>query len=57
MDIVVLDYSTSSVHKYRVPEEMISEQVEEFIHSQGHHLSNCSWMFDNITFCDESESI
>jgi len=37
------------LHIYDVPDEYDSEQIEEFIVSEGHHLSECSWgEFDGI---------
>lgn len=41
--IAVIDLSTSSLCIYDVPEDYDSEQIEEFIYEEGHHLSNCSW--------------
>lgn len=41
--IAVIDLSISGLFIYDVPEDFDSEQIEDFINSQGHHLSNCSW--------------
>ena len=41
--IAVIDLSTSSLCIYDVNEDMNLDEIEEFIHKQGHHLSNCSW--------------
>lgn len=43
INIAVIDLSVSGLYLYNVPREFDSEQVEEFITSQGHHMSNCSW--------------
>lgn len=44
--LVVLDLSTSTCNFYDLPEGD-SEQIEEFIYSQGHKLSECSWAVIN----------
>jgi len=41
--IAVIDLAISGLYIYNVPKDFDSEQTEDFIHSQGHHLSNCSW--------------
>jgi len=41
--IAVIDLSTLALCIYDVNDDMDSEEIEEFIHGQGHHLSNCSW--------------
>jgi len=45
INIAVMDYSTCSVTLLspELPNED-SETVEEFLVSEGYHLSNCSWM-------------
>ena len=61
INIVVLDFATVSVSYYTLNKTVHqeihedSEAVEEFITSEGHHLSNCHFMFsDNeITISDE----
>lgn len=45
--IAVIDQSVSGLFLYTVEEHWDSVETEEFIHSQGHHISNCSWgVFD-----------
>ncbi len=41
--LVVLDYSNSSVHFYRVDEGLKID--ENFISKIGHHPSNSEWMY------------
>jgi hypothetical protein len=41
--IAVIDSSTLGLFIYDVDKNFDSEQIEEFINKQGHHLSNCSW--------------
>lgn len=41
--IAVLDHSINALFIYDVPKEFDVEQMEEFLHEQGRHLSNCSW--------------
>lgn len=46
LNIVVLDYSTTQIAIYNNVEVTsdANEDVESFIVSQGHHLSNCNFM-------------
>ena len=41
--IAVIDLSVVGLFIYDVNPLFGSEEIEDFIHSQGHHLSNCSW--------------
>jgi len=43
INIAVIDLSVNGLYLYNVPKEFDSEQIEEFITSQGHRMSNCSW--------------
>ena len=45
MDIIVLDYSDSSVNKiHNIPNDLSYSKIEDILHKQF-HLSNCLWMF------------
>lgn len=59
VDIAVIDSSTLGLFLYHVDSDWTDEQVEDFIHSQGHHLSNCSWgVFDGeVTDLREDKSL
>ena len=47
--IAVVDLSICSLYIYDVPEEWETEDIESFIVSEGHKLSNSSWgSFDGI---------
>lgn len=41
--IAVIDSSHPSLFIYDVPNEWDSDRIEQFIHDEGHKLSNCSW--------------
>lgn len=44
MDVVVLDYSNSSVNKiHNIPDNFSSSEIEDILNKQF-HLSNCYWM-------------
>jgi hypothetical protein len=48
--IAVIDQSVNGLFLYDIDSNWDSEKIEEFINSQGHHLSNCSWgVFDGQT--------
>ena len=45
INIAVMDYSTCSVTLLSpILESGDSEGIEEFLVSEGYHLSNCNWM-------------
>jgi hypothetical protein len=45
INIAVMDYSTCSVTLLSpILESGDSEVIEEFLVSEGYHLSNCNWM-------------
>lgn len=45
--IAVIDLSYPSLFLYSIGEDWDNEEIENFIYSQGHKLSNCSWgVFD-----------
>lgn len=47
--LVILDYSTVSVVQYEIPDNLDSEQTEEWINENTqHHLSNCSFMVSDV---------
>lgn len=54
-EIVVLDHSDSTVHIYLV-KLSTNEEIEAFLESKGHHLSECSYMFGSniqaFSHCD-----
>ena len=41
--IAVIDLSCRGLFIYDVPKDFDIEQIEEFLHEKGGHLSNCSW--------------
>lgn len=41
--LIILDYSTSMVHFYKVDNSV--EINEEYISNIGYNPSNCAWMF------------
>ena len=41
--LVILDYSTSTVHIHNVDTEANID--EEYLEKIGYHCRNCSWMF------------
>lgn len=44
MEIIVLDYSNSSLNKvYDIPDNYSNSQIENIL-EQTFHMSNCSWM-------------
>ena len=43
--LIVLDFSDSSVHFYKIDSNYEPDDVEELISDLGHHPSSCSWMF------------
>lgn len=46
-DLVIIDYSTSGVHFYKV--DCGTEIYEDYIRFLGHNPDECAWMFgDNI---------
>ena len=58
INIAVLDYLTSSVTLISTTlENSENETVEEFLFSEGFHLSNCNWMSskNEITISDERD--
>lgn len=51
--IAVIDLGISGLYIYDVPDEFNSEQIEDFISEQGHHLNNCDWGCFDGTIHDE----
>lgn len=43
IDVAVIDSSVTGLFLYHVDSDWNDEAIEEFLHSQGRHLSNCSW--------------
>jgi len=45
--IAVIDQSINALFIYDIDSDWNNEETEEFLISQGRHLSNCSWgLFD-----------
>lgn len=45
--IAVIDQSINGLFLYDIDSDWNDEEIENFITSQGRHLSNCSWgIFD-----------
>lgn len=44
-EVVLLDYATGEVWIYKLPRlQMMEGEVEDWLDSMGHHLSDCEWM-------------
>lgn len=41
--IAVIDSSVNGLFIYDIPKDFNTESIEEFMHQQGRHLSNCNW--------------
>lgn len=53
-ELIVLDYSTGETLLYNLPSsEMDYTEVEDFIESEGHRVTDCEWMVsDHIIIKD-----
>ena len=41
--LAVIDQSVNGLFIYDIEEGLSNDEIETFIHSKGHHLSNCEW--------------
>lgn len=49
--LIILDYSTSKVHKYLV-DSSVETIEEEYIGKLGYNLDNIVWMFGDTEFIE-----
>jgi len=42
MKIIILDFSTATVHIYDYPDD--TENTEDFLKEKGHRESHCQWL-------------
>ena len=53
-EIILLDYATGLVWVYKLPNlEMTSEEIEDWLDSMGHHLSDCEWMVSQHIYIND----